>query len=1585
MTTMGRSLSRLLSFAVVLLLSLCAWRDARSAPADPAARGLDVFVHAPAKGSVGHALPVQLLVFGFPTVSQPRPLAGARVELAWDPEKLGVGVTQAPAPVVVETDSNGRAHAEVELPPGPPAQLSLLVGLRHGEHERTRELPVERVDPLSVLLQVPERSVVPGSTIPAWLLVVDSATGAPLPGTAVELALLEGSVARFSRKLVTDRSGSAIGRVPVPPNDQPDVRWILRARAYGPAGTWRSGAALELSAREETPATPELRIEWAKPWVRAGGTVGFVVRLRDAAGEPVANHELRYWAGPRGTVSPTDRLQWVKASSSGRTDAAGELRGELTVASTVPLGGTTHRLEVRARFEGQDLERGSAVSVRRPIPTIELLPEAGSLVPGLEQRLLLRARDEQDQPLRGTFTVRGDGLDARVSTDPQGEAELSWKVPAEVGAFRGVGPCASRVAANVSVRPTEPLASLAGRTEPFDVCLDVDRESGGIVRIEPLVAIAGAPVRVRVASPSRSAWSIALTDPNGTMAVSGWIADGAEGGELRLPPKASGRWAATAVAVGSSKASSKAVGAFLVRPAALPKLEARIVGGRLAPGGQVRVEATLSDGQGHPIVGAIAAMAQDRHGGGSLEALWSLDARRALCAKLSRDTERCDALLGRTTSLDPVRRGDLGATQVAALEPRLDPAASLEESVANSFGAVVRSLEGAVRDASGDPEALRDVRRRQGRGWEFNPELWTLVTAAMAEPPVTPGGELLSLADLAVVDPQISFDRVASRVTRLKLFKGLAALRQYARERYFDFDEPAFADPEAMLRRVVRQGMLQPSDLLDPWGGELRLVKRRGLPLPFLTVRGFALVSPGPDGRLETADDVSDPFQRVLRSGSPYAVAMREDELVDARLDMQVGDATVDAWQSIIEQVTGETLGAGGLGLSGIGEGGGGRGEGIGLGSIGTIGHGRGGRSSLGMPDGDVVWIPPARTDAQGKLSFDVPLADRETTWQIALVALPDDGPSAVAMVEAAVSLPLSTRVETGTSWTLGDEAAVRITVRNRTAKPAENVRLELTPEGAVVAGPSTKTMLSVAVPARGATEITATLRARSVGEARLRVRASAAGMSDDVVTHRWSVREAGELTDVSRMAWIDGEHLMTLPLPPELGREVGPVRLVLERGVEATLRSAMESLDPDRLTQVGALSDSLDVASRVHRWAAARGSAAARLAEEARGRAIRALARHSSFESATWGEHAGWWLGRQVRTIALGVGDAAAPAWPQCPASAGSLGEGVAWVALEPPPDGSARVACWDVHATETTRKVLAARDPVLLARLVLALDEIPGRTAVRASLARRLEELTPLGDDGRLVLPEQAAADRQARAIIAAARLREATRAGQKAVADRLLSAVLIERDATGGFGSSDATRAAVRALLALTPDDKSGPTRVTLGIGEEERVVRLAPSATQTVTLPAGVDQVTVVASDAPVLARLVRRKLRPWSVAPAVEQTPVSIDVQWPQAARAGTVQALDVTIQQSSRRAAQIEIRIPLPPGARLARPLSGVRQVRGALAVRETVDPSDVARVVQIPIRFGLTGRFTLPEAEGRLVDEQAARALTHAATLVVR
>jgi hypothetical protein len=63
--------------------------SAHGAPKDPAARGLDLFILAPAEAPSGSMLPVQVRAYGFATVATPAPLGGATVEATWDPESLG--------------------------------------------------------------------------------------------------------------------------------------------------------------------------------------------------------------------------------------------------------------------------------------------------------------------------------------------------------------------------------------------------------------------------------------------------------------------------------------------------------------------------------------------------------------------------------------------------------------------------------------------------------------------------------------------------------------------------------------------------------------------------------------------------------------------------------------------------------------------------------------------------------------------------------------------------------------------------------------------------------------------------------------------------------------------------------------------------------------------------------------------------------------------------------------------------------------------------------------------------------------------------------------------------------------------------------------------------------------------------------------------------------------------------------------------------------------------------------------------------------------------------------------------------------
>jgi hypothetical protein len=93
-------LASFVSFGCALACVLFALRDVDAQPVtrDPAARGLDVFVHAPALAPPLGTLPVQVQAFGFPTATGMVPLSAAAIELSWDPEHLGAKVHRAPPP-----------------------------------------------------------------------------------------------------------------------------------------------------------------------------------------------------------------------------------------------------------------------------------------------------------------------------------------------------------------------------------------------------------------------------------------------------------------------------------------------------------------------------------------------------------------------------------------------------------------------------------------------------------------------------------------------------------------------------------------------------------------------------------------------------------------------------------------------------------------------------------------------------------------------------------------------------------------------------------------------------------------------------------------------------------------------------------------------------------------------------------------------------------------------------------------------------------------------------------------------------------------------------------------------------------------------------------------------------------------------------------------------------------------------------------------------------------------------------------------------------------------------------------------------
>ena len=162
---------------------------------------------------------------------------------------------------------------------------------------------------------------------------------------------------------------------------------------------------------------------------------------------------------------------------------------------------------------------------------------------------------------------------------------------------------------------------------------------------------------------------------------------------------------------------------------------------------------------------------------------------------------------------------------------------------------------------------------------------------------MTLGGEDLTIEDLETLDNAFTFDNMARRVTRERLLGLMIHLRDFVRMRELDLWQPV-GDPAQWLRLLREDSGFGEAALLDGWGRPMTIGRAPGgsarftflTPLP----AGYELVSAGPDGRFGTGDDVFDPFARVLPSGSAYAEAVGEDDLLTRLRRVELSQATLE-------------------------------------------------------------------------------------------------------------------------------------------------------------------------------------------------------------------------------------------------------------------------------------------------------------------------------------------------------------------------------------------------------------------------------------------------------------------------------------------------------------------------------------------------------------------------------------------------------------------------------------------------------------------------------------------------------------------
>jgi hypothetical protein len=342
----------------------------------------------------------------------------------------------------------------------------------------------------------------------------------------------------------------------------------------------------------------------------------------------------------------------------------------------------------------------------------------------------------------------------------------------------------------------------------------------------------------------------------------------------------------------------------------------------------------------------------------------------------------------------------------------------------------------------------------------------------------------------------------------------------------------------------------------------------------------------------------------------------------------------------------------------------------------------------------------------------------------------------------------------------------------------------------------------------------------------------------------------------------------------------------------------------------------------------------------------------------------------------------------PTCPDENVALGAPealvVPWLDGEPITEDGIPRECWTTFVTAATNRIVATRDPVLLARGALALSTTPQRATDAQMLFEALAERVLKG--GRVSLP--ASVDRAGRAIVLAAVLVGGTELAPP-VRARLGAELAVQRDVRGSFGSPEATRAAVQGLLALANGRSPGlgatAPRFSIRLGDAPATTHVSTPTRFVQPVPEASAAAEVRALDGPVVARLERTFLRPYTVPAAPSASPISIVTRWPEPTR-DEVGVLRVELHQTtpmpSAYALTAHARIPLPPGASLARQIEGVRQVQGSLRISQRFSKR---LTLSLPIRFGLAGSYTLPEATVTCPESPATIGRAPARPLVVK
>ncbi len=811
----------------------------------------------------------------------------------------------------VRSGSGGRFEIELPTPDLDLASPALVVRVRRpGAPGRAFPLGYGVLTPRQLQVLTDRDRYEPGEVVHVWSRMVQARTGQPVGDRPVVVTLHDPNGAELSRTETRTRASGAVSiDVPLAETAAPGNYRVTVESDELVVPVVRS-----IEVFERTLERIMMSIELSTRLVSPGGNVRGTVRVSTPSGTPVRNASVEFYASGDFPTAVT-----LTTGSDGTavidTPAPSYLSGDhQTVSAFARVVHPSYGTAVATAY----------YTLARSPFIIDATPEAGGLVPELSSELYLSVTDPLGNPVRAGIglEVRGLGLPnghAAVTTDAHGLAVLDVRLPRGAAARMEGGACASVTSTSFEVEVQTTPSVVAS------VCVPVSLEAEVLVRARDLTGAPGGTLEVELfRRPAASGRAVLIEALYQDRSLAFTWADPSDSRARITLPDVIGivDLRARAVAPESARGAYDAEGEtllgtgtraqILVRPAdafALDVTPDRPIHRVREP---ARVELATHVAPRGGGWATLVARDEAQHAGESDYALEVIGGE--LRAATRGSIAPADALLVRATLAagTPMEGEVVGAPPIvvepwdvrgwgSGLEGVLrDPVAMREELMRTGITGPMMMLESIVNESASWDAEQRDRIIRRGARPDFTPDaLQVLEEMGYVSEPLTLGGLPMTPAMLHDADSSFSFDSIARRVARNRLvFLTLALSRLGNPDDEGAARASAGQPPERWLSLLVQLGMISQEQLSDPWGRPYAFRRVTGrAPAIAVSERAldFELSSPGPDGVAGNADDVRDPFARAIPTGTPYAVASGEDQLMTMLSRISPGTAVLAA------------------------------------------------------------------------------------------------------------------------------------------------------------------------------------------------------------------------------------------------------------------------------------------------------------------------------------------------------------------------------------------------------------------------------------------------------------------------------------------------------------------------------------------------------------------------------------------------------------------------------------------------------------------------------------------------------------------